>query len=155
MFPFGSESTKVPFPINAKCAIAKYPLGPNQWPPVTDLPGFRTTIETLFERYRVLNLELNEHIARLLDVPTSVISDYFPSKTEFNCAIWHYLALTPEMKASEREGFVNGMHEHRDPSTFLTCLIQSRPGLQVQNHSGKWIDIPMVEGGVVCNVGTS
>ncbi|KAH9487375.1 putative NRPS-like protein biosynthetic cluster [Psilocybe cubensis] len=127
--------------------------GPNQWPPAADLPGFRKTIETLFERYRILNLELNEHIARLLDVPASVISDYFPSETEFNCAIWHYLALTPEMKASEREGFVNGMHEHRDPSTFLTCLIQSRPGLQVQNHSGKWIDIPMVEGGVVCNVG--
>jgi len=45
------------------------------------------------------------------------------------------------------------MHEHRDPSTFVTCLIQSRPGLQVQNHAGQWIDIPMVEGGVVCNIG--
>ena len=59
------------------------------------------------------------------------------------------------MKVSERDGFVNGMHEHRDPSSFLTCLIQSRPGLQVQNHNGAWIDIPMVKGGVVCNVGES
>ncbi|KAH9487379.1 putative NRPS-like protein biosynthetic cluster [Psilocybe cubensis] len=127
--------------------------GPNQWPKDADLPGFRAKLEALFERYRVLNVDLNKHIAALLEVPYSVIDDYFPSPHEFNAALWHYLPLTPEMKASEREGFVNGMHEHRDPSTFLTCLIQSRPGLQVQNHSGQWIDIPMVEGGVVCNVG--
>lgn len=61
--------------------------------------------------------------------------------------------MTPELRASAKNGFLNGMHEHRDPSTFLTCLIQSRPGLQAQNHTGDWIDIPMVEGGIVCNIG--
>jgi len=137
------------------CSTINHSLGPNQWPAEADLPGFRKTIEVLFNRYHALNLKLNEHIARLLDVPISVINSFFPSETEFNAAIWHYLALTPEMKASERAGFVNGMHEHRDPSTFLTCLIQSRPGLQVQNHNGAWVDIPMVKGGVVCNVGES
>lgn len=40
-----------------------------------------------------------------------------------------------------------------DPGSFLTCLIQSRPGLQVQNHMGEWINVPMVKGAVVCNTG--
>jgi len=112
-------------------------------------------METLFERYYDLNIELNKQIAQLLDVPFSAINDYFPSKLEFNAAIWHYFPVTPEMTSAERDGFINGMHEHRDPASFLTCLIQSRPGLQVQNHVGKWIDVPMVEGAVVCNIGES
>jgi isopenicillin N synthase-like dioxygenase len=45
------------------------------------------------------------------------------------------------------------MHAHRDSSTFLTTLIQSRPGLQVQNHKGEWLDVPMVDGGVIVNIG--
>ncbi|KAJ3573617.1 hypothetical protein NP233_g2317 [Leucocoprinus birnbaumii] len=127
--------------------------GPNQWPQEEDLPGFRKAMETLFERYHALNLELNQHIAQLLDISPSLIDDYFPSSIEFNSAIWHYFPVTPEILKNSQNGFANGMHEHRDPSTFLTCLIQSRPGLQVQNHTGEWIDIPMVPGGVVCNVG--
>lgn len=111
-------------------------------------------METLFERYRTLNLALNQHICRLLDIPNSLLDDYFPSKTEFNAAMWHYFPITPEQREA-KSGFVQGMHEHRDPSTFVTCLIQSRAGLQAQNHQGEWVDIPMVEGGVVCNIGVS
>ena len=127
--------------------------GPNQWPAEEDLPGFREKMDTLFSRYHALNLTLNRHICRLLDIPQAVLDDYFPEKIEFNSAIWHYLPVTPEIRKSARNGFATGMHEHRDPSTFLTCLIQSRPGLQAQNHRGDWIDIPMIKGGVVCNIG--
>ena len=127
--------------------------GPNQWPPADELPDFRRKMETLFERYRDMNIELNRHICQLLGIEDHVLNDYFPQKTDFNSAIWHYFPLTPERLQEAKEGFVQGMHAHRDPSTFLTCLIQSRPGLQVQNHAGRWIDIPMVDGGVVRNVG--
>ena len=129
--------------------------GPNQWPAETDVPLFRDRMETLFSRYRELNLALNKHICTLLDIPPQVLDDYFPTETEFNSALWHYLPLTPEIRAGAKNGFAQGMHEHRDPSTFLTCLIQSRQGLQAQNFAGEWIDVPMVEGGVVCNIGTS
>ncbi|KAF5385011.1 hypothetical protein D9615_001029 [Tricholomella constricta] len=127
--------------------------GPNQWPREADLPTFRSKMETLFERYRLLNLKLNQHISQLLNIPTSVLADFFPAQTEFNSAIWHYFPVTPELLQEARNGFVQGMHEHRDPSTFVTCLIQSRAGLQAQNHQGRWVDIPMVPGGVVCNIG--
>ncbi|GLB43617.1 putative acetyl-CoA synthetase-like protein [Lyophyllum shimeji] len=127
--------------------------GPNQWPCEADLPTFREKMETLFERYHALNLTLNKHICQLLDIPFSALDDFFPAKTEFNSALWHYFPVTPELQKEAQNGFVQGMHEHRDPSTFVTCLIQSRAGLQAQNHEGKWVDIPMVEGGVVCNIG--
>ncbi|KAL1944082.1 hypothetical protein VTO73DRAFT_3900 [Trametes versicolor] len=127
--------------------------GPNQWPNEEELPRFRELMETLFSRYHALNIALNAHICHILDIPDADMSSYFPETTEFNSAIWHYLPVTPEIHAAAQDGFAQGMHEHRDPSTFVTCLIQSRPGLEVQNHAGEWVDVPMIEGGVICNIG--
>ncbi|KAJ7210106.1 acetyl-CoA synthetase-like protein [Mycena pura] len=128
--------------------------GPNQWPAEQDLPRFREQMNTLFARYHQLNLDLNKQICHLLSLPEAGLDAYFPAPTpEFNCAIWHYFPVTQEIRDGAKDGFAQGMHEHRDPSTFVTCLIQSRPGLQVQNHQGVWLDVPMVKGGVVCNIG--
>ncbi|KAL7284226.1 hypothetical protein ACG7TL_001508 [Trametes sanguinea] len=127
--------------------------GPNQWPSEEDLPRFRQLMEALFDRYYGLNIALNQHICKLLDIPQELLDAYYPDKPEFNSAIWHYLPVTEEIRESARNGFAQGMHEHRDPSTFVTCLIQSREGLQVQNHAGEWIDVPYIKGGVVCNIG--
>ncbi|EPQ59775.1 acetyl-CoA synthetase-like protein [Gloeophyllum trabeum ATCC 11539] len=153
-YRFGAE---MPAPGDVKDTTVPFWLrlheGPNQWPPEEDVPGFRRQMEVLFERYYQLNLTLNQHICALLGVDAAVLDAYFPAKREFNSAIWHYFPVTPEIARSARDGFAQAMHEHRDPSTFVTCLIQSRAGLQVQNHAGAWVDIPMVEGGVVCNIG--
>ena len=80
--------------------------GPNRWPLKKD-PRFRQTM------YHNLNTELNKHIAQLLDVPLSTITDYFPSKLEFNTALWHYSPVAPENMSAERDGFIDGIHEHR------------------------------------------
>ncbi|KAJ6566045.1 acetyl-CoA synthetase-like protein [Mycena capillaripes] len=128
--------------------------GPNQWPAEQDLPRFREQMNTLFARYRQLNLDLNKQICHLLSLPETTLDNYFPASTpEFNSAIWHYFPVNREIRDAASNGFAQGMHEHRDPSTFVTCLIQSRPGLQVQNHQGVWLDVPMIKGGVVCNIG--
>ncbi|EKM53038.1 uncharacterized protein PHACADRAFT_259209 [Phanerochaete carnosa HHB-10118-sp] len=144
--PVAQGDEEVPF-------YRKLQEGPNQWPAEADLPGFRSALETLFERYISFNLQLNKHICTLLDIPEVVLNEYYTDSVNFTSVIWHYLPLTPEMRATAKNGFVKGMHEHRDPSTLYNCLIQSRPGLQVQNHAGEWIDIPLVKGGVVCNIG--
>jgi isopenicillin N synthase-like dioxygenase len=108
----------------------------------------------LFTRYHQLNLDLNKQICHLLSLPETGLDEYFPTPTpEFNSAIWHYFPVSQEIRDEAKNGFAQGMHEHRDPSTFVTCLIQSRPGLQVQNHQGVWLDVPHVAGGVVCNIG--
>lgn len=144
--PGALDDPKIPFWL-------KLHEGPNQWPAESDLPRFRETMVILFERYRQLNLELNKHVCELLSISNEVLDDFFPTKPEFNAAWWHYFPINEEIRKQTSKGFANGMHEHRDPSTFVTCLIQSGPGLQVQNHQGAWIDIPMIEGGVVCNIG--
>lgn len=110
-------------------------------------------METLFSRYHALNIALNAHVCHILNIPDAALGSYFPETTEFNSAIWHYLPVTSVIRAAAQNGFAQGMHEHRDPSTFVTCLIQSRPGLEVQNHAGEWVDVPMIEGAVICNVG--
>ncbi|KAI0659129.1 Clavaminate synthase-like protein [Cubamyces menziesii] len=152
-YRFGAD---LPAPIGGDTPFwKKLHQGPNQWPAEEDLPTFkfRHLMETLFERYQALNLTLNDHICKLLDIPQPVLNAYFPDTYEFNSAIWHYFPVNSTILSGAQNGFAQGMHEHRDPSTFLTCLIQSRPGLQVQNHAGAWIDVPHVEGGVVCNIG--
>lgn len=98
-------------------------------------------------------LVLTQHLSEHLDVPNNVLEDYFPTDAQFTSVLWHYFPLTPEILKEAKDGFANGMHEHRDPSTFFNLLIQNRIGLQVQNHQGIWIDIPMIEGGVVFNIG--
>ncbi|KAF7371247.1 Acetyl-CoA synthetase-like protein [Mycena sanguinolenta] len=128
--------------------------GPNQWPADQDLPRFRDQMTALFARYHRLNLDLNKQICHLLSLPETFLDAYFPAPTpEFNSAIWHYFPVNQEIRDGAKDGFAQGMHEHRDPSTFVTCLIQSGPGLQVQNHQGAWLDVPHVTGGVVCNIG--
>jgi isopenicillin N synthase-like dioxygenase len=98
-------------------------------------------------------LVLTEHLSEYLDVPNSVLEDYFPTDAQFTSVLWHYFPLNPGILAESKDGFAKGMHEHRDPSTFFNLLIQNRIGLQAQNHNGAWIDIPMVDGGVVFNIG--
>jgi len=127
--------------------------GPNQWPSEEDIPRFRHLIEIFFENMREFILVLTEHLSEHLGVPNSVLEDYFPDDAQFTSVFWHYFPCTAEMRQEAKNDFVTGIHEHRDPSTFFTLLIQNRLGLQAQNHKGVWIDIPMVEGGVVFNIG--
>jgi isopenicillin N synthase-like dioxygenase len=110
-------------------------------------------VEIFFDNMRRFILVLTQHLSEHLNVPNNVLEDYFPTDAQFTSVLWHYLPVTPEILKEAKDGFAKGIHEHRDPSTFFNLLIQDRIGLQVQNHQGKWIDIPMVEGGVVFNIG--
>lgn len=92
-------------------------------------------------------LSINKHIAQLLDVPLSTITDYFPSKLEFNTALWHYFPVAPENMSAERDGFINGIHEHR-PRKFPD-LSDSVPPRSTGAKSHGRMDHPMVKGAVV------
>jgi isopenicillin N synthase-like dioxygenase len=110
-------------------------------------------VETFFTNMRRFILVLTQHLSEHLGVSNDVLEDYFPTDGQFTSVLWHYFPVTPEIMEEAKDGFANGMHAHRDPSSFFNLLIQNRIGLQMQNHQGKWIDIPNVEGGVVFNIG--
>ena len=50
-----------------------------------------------------------------------------------------------------------GVGPHKDSSGWWTFLLQASPpdvkGLQVLNHNGEWIDVPVIPGTFVVNIG--
>lgn len=104
----------------------------------------------LFEKYHALGTTLNDHICNALEIPTSAISSYLPEDSvTFQSGLWSHSLAT---KTRADDGPLE-VHEHHDMDSFITLMIQSRPGLQAKNRKGKWVDIPYVRGGVICTIG--
>jgi len=56
----------------------------------------------------------------------------------------------PRLNASSEPGQVRA-GEHSDYDDFSICAVQ--PGLQTRNQDGDWVDVPVVEGALVINLG--
>jgi hypothetical protein len=98
--------------------------------------GFRHSVETFFAKMHQLIILLTQHLSEHLRVPIDVLEDCFPDDGQFSSVLWHYFPFTPEIRNEAKDGFANGMHPHRDPSSFFNLLIQNRIGLQMRNHKG-------------------
>ncbi|KAJ3569707.1 hypothetical protein NP233_g4878 [Leucocoprinus birnbaumii] len=125
--------------------------GPNQWPAEADLPQFKKLIERRIDDYLKLNTTLHDDICDSLELPTSTIASYIqPSNPAFQTGLWrHSRPITSdEDSRSADEG-----REYHDLDSFITLMIQSRPGFQAKNRKGKWVDVPHVPGGVICTIG--
>lgn len=64
-----------------------------------------------------------------------------------------YQAIPAERRQEIERGFVRGLNAHRDDQSLFTLLIQDEPGLEVLSHDGNWVDVPVIPGSVVVNVG--
>lgn len=57
----------------------------------------------------------------------------------------------------ESSGCGQGVGPHKDSSGWWTFLLQASPphitGLQVPNRNGAWIDVPIIPGTLVVNIG--
>jgi isopenicillin N synthase-like dioxygenase len=67
----------------------------------------------------------------------------------------HYPALSPAIFETDKEA--QGVGPHKDSSGWWTFLLQASPphikGLQALNKNGDWIDIPVIPGTFVVNIG--
>lgn len=124
--------------------------GPNQWPAESDLPNFKQGMNTLFEKYHALSIALNDHICNMLELPTSAISSYIPVDIAFQSGLWHH---SPPVK-SQIDNETAEAQGYHDLDSFITLMIQSRPGLQARNRDGKWVEIPYIPGSIICTIGT-
>lgn len=116
-------------------------LGPNLWP---DMPGFRedvlayywqvTAIGTqLFRAFALaLGLEENHFDAVLCNPPSQLRLIHYPF----------------DPTAEDRPG----IGAHTDYECF-TLLFATGPGLQVIDKQGRWIDVPLIEGTLIMNIG--
>ncbi|HMS47107.1 MAG: 2-oxoglutarate and iron-dependent oxygenase domain-containing protein [Candidatus Microthrix subdominans] len=119
-------------------------LGPNQWMPDELLPGGRAVMQRWFAELGAVA----DRLLRLMSVGLGLAEDhlvtYFGDQPMSLTKLINY-PPTPAGQA--------GVNAHHDTG-FLTLLATGPvPGLQVQNPSGEWIDVPPRPDGLVVNLG--
>jgi isopenicillin N synthase-like dioxygenase len=116
-------------------------LGPNNWPA---LPGFKEAVQAYYAGVFQLGRTLFRGFALALGVPENTFDDmanFPPSKLR----LIHYPFDDSAQDAP-------GIGAHTDYECF-TILLADRPGLEVMNDLGQWIDAPPRESSFVVNIG--
>jgi isopenicillin N synthase-like dioxygenase len=116
-------------------------LGPNQWP---DQPGMRETVTAYYDATIAFGKVLLRGFAAALGEPPAAF-DGMVSRAPSQLRLIHY-----PFDASATDA--NGIGAHTDFEVF-TMLRPTKPGLEVLNSAGQWIDAPPVEGAYVVNIG--
>ncbi|EKE70968.1 isopenicillin N synthase family dioxygenase [Gallaecimonas xiamenensis] len=124
---------------------APYPqLTPNVWP--EEVPAFKTRMLDLYQALDALGNKVLDALAVYLKQPR----DFFRDKVNLGNSILrplHYPPIIDEGTPSVRAA------AHEDINV-LTLLVGSRePGLEVLAKDGSWIEVSIIEGAIICNIG--
>ncbi|OBR13309.1 2OG-Fe(II) oxygenase [Colletotrichum higginsianum IMI 349063] len=123
--------------------------GPNQWP--SSYPELRPTIESYIAEMTLLGERFLRLVAKALSLPPETFLPFLSDQHRLKLV--HYPALTE----SEAAGGGQGVGPHKDSSGWWTFLLQASPphvgGLQALNKNGGWVDVPVVPGSFVVNIG--
>ncbi|PVU99855.1 hypothetical protein BB559_000346 [Furculomyces boomerangus] len=125
---------------------------PFPWPSDEDVFGFKDTFSELLDQYNILAHRLTRMIAQSLELPSDAFDQYFEPNQQNRSKVIKYPAVD---ELDENDGN-QGVGPHKDIAGLLTLLYQANdlPGLQVQNHSGEWIDATPIPGTLVVNIAT-
>lgn len=115
--------------------------GANVWPA---LPGFREAVSGYYAAVFELGRKLLSGFALALDLPEAFF-DQFVTAPPSQLRMLHY----PPNPAPD---VTVGIGAHTDYECF-TILLPTRPGLEVMNGAGLWIDAPPRPGAFVVNIG--
>ena len=132
----------------ARAADAEPPylrlLGPNQWLPDDVLPGHRELVLRWFLELGALADRLLTILSSGLGLAPDHLAKYFGDQP---------MSLTKLISYPPTPPGGAGVNAHHDTG-FLTVLAAgTTPGLQVENTSGEWIDVPVVPDSFVINLG--
>jgi isopenicillin N synthase-like dioxygenase len=115
--------------------------GPNQWPA---LPGFRENIMAYYGAVFAVGRRLLRGFAQALDLP----KDYFDQYVTYPPSQLRLIHYPYDDGASD----ASGIGAHTDYECF-TLLLPTAPGLELLNMAGEWMDVPLVDGAFVINIG--
>lgn len=119
-------------------------LGPNQWLPDDVLPGHRTLSLQWIDALASIADRLMAALSIGLGLDPAHLRQLFGDRSMSLAKFIHY-PPTPAGGA--------GVNPHHDAG-FLTVLSPGpTPGLQVQNQVGDWVDVPVIPGTFVINLG--
>jgi isopenicillin N synthase-like dioxygenase len=122
--------------------IAGTPLiGANEWP---DLPGFKAAVQAYYAAVFALGRRLFDGFALALGLEEGYF-DAMVTRPPSKLRLIHY----PFDDAAQD---APGIGAHTDYECF-TILLADKPGLEVMNDQGQWIDAPPVENAFVVNIG--
>ena len=116
-------------------------VGPNQWP---DIPGMKETVNRYYDAALAFGKVLLRGFALALDEPADRF-DHLVTKAPSQLRMVHYPF---DAEATD----VLGIGAHTDFEVF-TLLKPTKPGLEVINGAGDWIDAPPMDDAFVVNIG--
>ena len=119
-------------------------MAPNVWP--EEVPGFRTTLLTLFDTFDRTGLKILAAIARYLGVD----ENYFADPVRDGNSVLRLLHYPPQAEATG-EHIRAGAHE--DINTITLLLGAEEAGLQLLTRDGRWIPVSPKPGELVINIG--
>lgn len=126
-----------------------FPLGNSEgldgpkWP---EVPGFRTAYQRYYDEMASLATELS----RLFALALGLREDWFDTLIDRH----HSNLMANHYPADDKPAGDIRLSQHSDWGN-LTILLQdeSQGGLQVLDHRGEWLDVPLVPGAFVINIG--
>lgn len=116
-------------------------LGPNLWP---DMPGFREDVLAYYRHITAIGHQLFRAFALALDLEES----YFDACLRHPPGQLRLIHYPFDHDAEDRPG----IGSHTDYECF-TLLFATAPGLQVIDKQGAWVDVPLIEGMMIMNIG--
>lgn len=123
-------------------AYSRPMLGANQWP---QMPGFKADIKPYYDEVLALGKQLFRGFALALGLPENHF-DTVVTRPPSQLRLIHY-PYNPDAPSDSP-----GIGAHTDYECF-TILLPTAPGLEVLNGAGEWIDVPLIDGAFVINVG--
>ncbi|ODQ64021.1 putative isopenicillin N synthetase [Nadsonia fulvescens var. elongata DSM 6958] len=131
-------------------------IGPNLWPKEELLPGFRTAYELYMKIMGETSQKLVGLIAESIGLDKTIFDNIYEKNQQHKMKVIRYPNLDELKTRNDYKEIVlnQGVGPHKD-ADFTSYVLQatSHPGLQVQNHSGEWIDVLPIPGTVVVAVG--
>ncbi|MHA6769383.1 isopenicillin N synthase family dioxygenase [Sphingobium ummariense] len=116
-------------------------LGPNLWP---EMLGFRDDVLTYYQHVTGIGSQLFRAFALAL----GLAEDHFDAHLRNPPSQLRLIYYPFDASAEDRPG----IGAHTDYECF-TLLFATAPGLQIIDRHGRWIDVPLVEGTMIMNIG--
>jgi isopenicillin N synthase-like dioxygenase len=116
-------------------------LGPNIWP---EMAGFREDVLAYYRHIEAIGHQLFGAFALALGLDETYF-DAFLQHPPSQLRLIHY----PFDAAAEDRP---GIGAHTDYECF-TLLFSTAPGLQVIDKAGEWVDVPLIDGTMIMNIG--
>ena len=118
--------------------------GPNQWLDEEMIPGFRSLVEAFMTMMGAIADQLMSALSSAFGLGEDHLRSMFGERPMSLAKLIRY----PQTPVGQC-----GVNAHHDAG-FVTVLVQHRVGgLQALNPEGKWIDVPVVPGTLVINLG--